>query len=284
MNSLSQFQGDLFQQILSSRHAKRAFLRPSKESNGRSHTRASSLPLVPPDDLISQVLRNSALGTPSTKNTQPCGISILKDPILSSLSHHLLQKFDAEPSPSFDKSEYENRPENPTLSHFDERVASYGRELFAWKGIDRVNEQHRKEHDRENYTFFNAPLVLLLHIPERAVAGTFVDAGLFLQSVLLGFHAYGYGCCPQYALTRFSKTIREFHKVYGVSQKGQMNPLIPDERILVCGISIGVVDPDAKVNHFAPSRKALHDWVEFFGGEDQNGGEEGQNEEKVLDG
>lgn len=231
-------------ELLRTRHAKRAFLKDE------------TIPI----EKIRTILGAAAEGSPSTKNTQPWGVSIVRGQLLEDLRNLLLSKFDAG---ELDNPEYSNRPSNPTVKEFDDKVASYGKELFAWKGIDRYNEAQRNEHERVNYECFGASTLLLLHIPNRAVPGTFIDAGLFLQSVLLGFHAYGYGACPQYSMAKFSKTLKEFHKDRNIK------PLIPEDRILVCGISVGCIDPDAKINSFSPSRVPADAWIDDISADEE---------------
>lgn len=121
----------------------------------------------------------------------------------------------------------------------------------------RADDEARRAHSRENYTFFNANTLLLIHVPSRAVAGTFVDVGAYIQSVMLGFLSYGIGSCPQYALTRYAKTLHE------VKSSSDGLPLLPDDRILVCGMSIGVTDPDAPINTFVPSRKPPSSFIRY---------------------
>eukprot|EP01138_Halocafeteria_seosinensis_P006731 gb/GECG01006884.1/.p1 GENE.gb/GECG01006884.1/~~gb/GECG01006884.1/.p1 ORF type:complete len:257 (+),score=32.57 gb/GECG01006884.1/:1-771(+) len=230
--------GDAFLELLCRRHSKRGFRR--------------DIPV--PQEMIRRVLSAAGQGTPSTKNTQPWGVSVVTGDLLDSLRGVLLEKFDNHVE---EESEYQNRPVDPTLPEFDDKVATYGRELFTFKGLARDDAEERRNHERRNFSFFEAPLLILLHVPDRAVAGTFVDAGLFLQSVLLGFHAHGYGCCPQYSLTRYSRTLKDFHKNKGIK------PLLPDDRILVCGISIGAVDSNEPINQFVLSRDLIENWVTF---------------------
>lgn len=230
--------GDQFINFLSSRHSKRSF-HPDIEIS---------------DDIIKKVLSSAAEGTPSTQNTQPWGVTVVKGKHLHSLRDLLLYKYDHN---DFGEAEYENRPSNPSLEDFDEKTQQYGKELFEFKGIDRNNEEQRKLHRRENFTFFNAPLLLLIHIPDRAVSGTFLDIGAFIQSISLGFLSYGIGSCPQYSLTSYSDTFRNYYNENG-------DPLLPSKRILACGMSIGYPVLEDKINSFIPSRQPFEKWAKWF--------------------
>jgi nitroreductase len=85
---------------------------------------------------------------------------------------------------------------------------------------------------------------MILHLPQNAEAGTFLEMGLFLQNVLLGLVASGLGSCPQYSVAGYADTIR--------AQLG-----LRLDRLIVCGLSVGYPDPEAPINRFFPQRAPL---------------------------
>lgn len=208
--------------LMSARHSKRAFL---KEPVPRA--------------TVETVLAAASFA-PSSKNSQPWGVVALEGVARDELSRRLCEKFDRG---EVDGAEYRYGPE-PSPPWYDRHARALGYALFELKGIDRRDLAARREHDRQNFLFFGAPLLLLLHVPSDAERGTFLDLGLFLGNVILGFESLGYGSCPQASLTRYSATIRSFAG-------------LPPDRIFVCGLAVGRPDPGEKVNTFAPAREPV---------------------------
>ena len=139
---------------------------------------------------------------------------------------------------------------DPWPDGFLDRARECGYGLFALKGIDRKDRVARRAHDRENFTFFGAPLTMIFHLSAPAERGMFLDMGLFLQNVMLGLWAHGIGSCPQFSLTSYSDTIR--------AQLGL------EGRLIVCGLSAGYPDPDALVNTYVPPRLSLDAYVRWM--------------------
>ena len=129
-----------------------------------------------------------------------------------------------------------------------ERAQRAGIELFAAKGIGRDDAAARRTHDRDNLRFYGAPVAVIFHIPGNAVAGTFLDMGMFLQNVMLGLVSFGLGSCPQYSVAGYGFAILE--------ELG-----LPTDRVVVCGLSVGYPDPEAPVNRFFPARAPLQEYT-----------------------
>ena len=91
---------------------------------------------------------------------------------------------------------------------------------------------------------------MILHLPAGAERGNFLDAGMFLQNLMLALTAQGLGSCPQYSVAGYADVIRA---TLGLSA----------DRWIVCGLSIGHPDPAAVVNTFVPERLPLVDFVDW---------------------
>ena len=122
--------------------------------------------------------------------------------------------------------------------------------MFELKGIARDDVPARKAHGRENFTFFGAPIHMILHLPAGAERGNFLDAGMFLQNLMHALTVQGLGSCPQYSVAGYADVIR--------ATLG-----LPADRWSVCGLSIGDPDPAAVVNAFVPERLSLVDFVDW---------------------
>jgi nitroreductase len=209
------------------------------------HSMRAFLPTPVPREVVAQVLQAAAYA-PSSKNTQPWQVVVLTGSAQAALSATICALFDQGIS---EEPDYVYTPD-PWPEGFLERARECGYGLFALKGIDRKDRAARQAHDRENFTFFGAPLTMILHLANPAERGMFLDMGLFLQNVMLGLWAHGIGSCPQFSLTSYSDTIREQLGLEG--------------RLIVCGLSAGYPDPNALVNTYVPPRLPLENYVRWM--------------------
>ena len=102
----------------------------------------------------------------------------------------------------------------------------------------------------ENYNFFGAPHVAIIHTDEPLGIYGAVDCGAYVGNFMLAAQALGLGTIPQAALARHSGLIRRHFK-------------LADDRKVVCGISFGFADHAHKVNSYRTSRASVADTVTF---------------------
>jgi nitroreductase len=211
-----------------------SFASPTLELIRSRHSMRAFLPTPVPREIVAQVLQAAAQ------------VVVLTGAAQAQLSAQICARFDQgiEESP-----DYVYTPD-PWPHGFLDRARECGYGLFALKGIDRKDRVARRAHDRENFTFFGAPLTMIFHLSAPAERGMFLDMGLFLQNVMLGLWAHGIGSCPQFSLTSYSDTIR--------AQLGL------EGRLIVCGLSAGYPDPDALVNTYVPPRLSLDAYVRWM--------------------
>jgi nitroreductase len=183
---------------------------------------------------------------PSGKNTQPWKVTVVSDKARDGLSAALCAAFDAgeKPQPDYEYSLL------PSPDEWTERARACGYALFELKGIGRRDMEARKAHGRENFTFFGAPVQLIFHLPAGAERGNFLDMGMFMQNVMLGLVAHGLGSCPQFSVAGYSAVVRE---CLGLGS----------DRWVVAGMSVGLLDAEARVNTFVPERLPLEDFVDW---------------------
>lgn len=192
---------------------------------------------------MERVLR-AAAQAPSSKNSQPWGVVAASGVTRTELSRRMCEKFDRG---EFETPDYSYSP-SPSPEWYDRHAKALGYALFDLKGIDWRDAVARRAHDRQNYLFFGAPLVLFFHLPQNAERGNFLDMGMFLQNVMVGLVSLGLGSCPQASVTRYSDTIRSVLGIGG-------------DRWIVCGLAVGWPDPEAKVNTFVPPRVDLETFL-----------------------
>jgi nitroreductase len=81
--------------------------------------------------------------------------------------------------------------------------------------------------------------------------GSWLDFGMFLENVMVAARGRGLDTCPQAAFTPFHRLIAE---AIG----------IPDDQQLVCGMSLGVRDPDAIENTLVTEREPVASFARFL--------------------
>lgn len=91
----------------------------------------------------------------------------------------------------------------------------------------------------------NAPAILFVTIPKQTPDWAILDAGAFMQSLLLAATAKGLGSIPTYNSVRYPQVVRQ---VLG----------IPETERLLVGVELGY-ESSAKVNAFRAQRPDLSD-------------------------
>jgi nitroreductase len=136
------------------------------------------------------------------------------------------------------------------LGVYLERRRESGFQLYNTLGIPRGDKLAYAKQALENYNFFGAPHVAIIHTTEPLGVYGAVDCGAYVGNFMLAAQALGLGTIPQAALARHSGLIRSHFN-------------LGDDRRVVCGISFGYADHAHKVNGYRTSRAALADTVTF---------------------
>jgi nitroreductase len=181
---------------------------------------------------------------PSSKNTQPWRLFLLRGPPLDDLRTDYLAAFDS------------GRPRQPPYRYSPEtlpepwmaRARAVGIGIFQHKGIGRDDAEKRRAHDRENFRFFGAQQVFFLATQESAFSyGTFLDCGFVLDNLMLGLASVGLGSCPQFSAMAYPDLLRKH---------------IPgsEEALFIAGLPFGRPKPGSHVNAFQPPRLPIDEW------------------------
>jgi nitroreductase len=133
---------------------------------------------------------------------------------------------------------------------YKERQYGSAQALYDAVGIERKDKVRRHEQFMRNFTFFDAPHVAFLFLPEPFGLREAADLGMYAQTLMLGLAANGLGSCPQTALSFQADFIRE---TLGIDASNK----------LMFGLSFGVPDSEAEVNRCATDRATLADCVHF---------------------
>jgi nitroreductase len=198
-----------------------------------------------PKSLLQQVIATAAQA-PSNSNTQPWHLHVLAGEALATLSAALRQACEDGSAPAFS-----HFPDS-LPAHMAAHQADFGSRYYATLGIDRADTAARNAQTVRNYDFFGAPVGLVLTTHRGLRAHSWMDCGLFLQSLMLAAQAQGLATCPQVSFARFDELI------------GQHLALPADEQV-ICGVSLGYAMADAALNQMDLPRRAVDDLALFHG-------------------
>lgn len=126
-----------------------------------------------------------------------------------------------------------------------------GEAMYAALGVPREDKAGRLAQFAMNFRAFDAPVLMLIHLPRYMGPPQWADTGMWLQTVMLLLREAGLDSCAQEAWAVFQKQIRACVP-------------IPEDHILFCGMAIGHADGDAPVNRFPVPRADLADVVTFL--------------------
>jgi nitroreductase len=126
-----------------------------------------------------------------------------------------------------------------------------GFQLYNTLGIPRGDRAGYQRQAMENFRLFGAPHVAIITTEEALDVYGAVDCGGFVSTFLLAAQAMGVATVAQAALARYAPFVRRHFE-------------IPDDRLLVCGISFGYGDHDHLVNSYRTSRAPLTETVRWM--------------------
>ncbi len=210
----------------------------------RKSVRAFRLDPVPKQHLVE--ILDAARAAPSNFNSQPWRAYVLTGEAKRALGDTLLQAHVAQTVPLFSPFPQANPPECAA------RVDDFGRRLYASVGVDRADMAGRARVSGRNFVFFDAPVGMIFTIHAALTKHSWLDFGLFLQTLMLAAQVRGLSTCPQVSFVRFQSIIAEQLK------------LGPDE-LVTCGMSCGYADEEAAVNRLNMPREPVDGFTRWLG-------------------
>lgn len=132
-----------------------------------------------------------------------------------------------------------------------ERRRESGFQLYNTLGIPRGDKAAYARQALENFNFFGAPHVAIVHTDEALGVYGAIDCGGYVTSFMLAARALGVATIPQAALAFHSDVVRAHFS-------------LADDRRVVCGISFGYPDRAHKANGYRTTRAKIADAARFF--------------------
>lgn len=164
-------------------------------SGRRSVRRFLSDPVSP--EVLRDILQTAARAA-SGVNMQPWLVHVVTGETRARLSRVVSAAAEADET----SLEYSYLPEaipEPYLS----RRRKLGFDLYALQGIAREDRPARKAAMLRNYDFFGAPVGLFFTLDRSMTCGSWLDCGMYMQSVMIVARAHGLETCPQQAWCDF---------------------------------------------------------------------------------
>ncbi|NLB63596.1 MAG: hypothetical protein GX801_05740 [Fibrobacter sp.] len=196
-----------------------------------------------PMEEIERIVRTAGQA-PSSKNTQPWKLFLVRGQAMEAMRNDFLQGFDEgmKPHPDFAYSP------NPLPAPSLKLARECGIGIFQHKGIGREDKDKRHLHNRENFAFFGAPHIFVLGVDkDNFTHGTVMDCGFVLNNIMNLLTAQGYGSCPQYTPAAYPDLLRKH---------------IPNSEniLMITGLPFGTPKKDSHVNKYQPARLPIEEW------------------------
>jgi nitroreductase len=206
------------------------------------------LPTPVPRETIEQILQVAARA-PSGTNTQPWQVHVLTGAALQRLSGRVLAAFDDPEERARHAEDYAYYP-TEWISPYIDRRRKVGWDLYSLLGIGKTDKDRMHAQHARNYRFFDAPVGLIFSIDRVMQQGSWLDYGMFLQSVMVAARGRGLDTCAQAAFTQFHRLIAE-------------ELALPASQAVVCGMALGWADPAAIENTLVTEREPVAAFTHF---------------------
>ena len=206
------------------------------------HSTRSFLPTPVPFNLLHDAL-SLAQNTPSNSNLQPWRIKVVTDDALSRLSDALISAVTAGLQPST----------APIPEYYRHYRSALGKQLYGPDGYDiaRSDKEAMEKARRRNYTFFGAPVGIIICMDSSLVEIDILSVGMYVQSLCLLLAERGLGICCEASIAGYPEVVRE---VLGIG--GDM--------LVLSGMAVGYEDESHKLNKLRAERDGWRECVEFI--------------------
>ncbi len=227
---------------------------PCRDADEAIATRQSIRAFLPDKpvsrETVEAILRLAARA-PSGTNIQPWKVHVLAGERKAELTRRILAAFDDPEQAKQHTREYAYYPEK-WVSPYVDRRRKIGWDMYGLLGIGKGDFAKTHAQHGRNYAFFDAPVGMMITMDRIMERGSLIDVGMFLENLMIAARARGLDTCPQAAFLEYHRIIAE---VVG----------IPDNEMLICGMSLGYADPSATINTLVTEREPVEGFARFQG-------------------
>ncbi len=211
----------------------------------RKATRAF-LPLEVNKEKISRIL-DAARHAPSGTNTQPWQVAVVTGEKRRRLGHLMETAFRIGQAGTM---EFQYYPET-WEGIYKARRRACGLQMYSTLNISREEKQRQLDQWAANYRAFDAPVMMFFFIDPILEAGSYLDYGMFIQSIMLMALEEGLATCPQAALGEYPAIVKQ---ELGYSE----------EIKLLVGLAMGYEDKSHIINSYRTPRESVEQFTRFF--------------------
>ena len=201
-----------------------------------------------PKDTIEKILQASQRA-PSGTNTQPWHVYVCAGAVRQAISDDVLALARAGKGAKYEDFEY--YPSTWNDVHRDRR-RGVGWSLYSLVGVAKGDREGSARQSARNFLFFDAPVGLFVTVDSYLTRGSWADAGMYLQTIMLAAREFGLDTCPQAAWIPYQKPV---FRHLG----------IPGDQALVSGMALGFADHSKIENTLVSDREALANVAHFHG-------------------
>lgn len=195
---------------------------------------------------IESILEAAAC-SPSGTNTQPWRVVVLTGNAKQQMQAALEGAFRSGQQQAMEVTYYPLTWQSPYL----DRRRACGLQMYGTLGIKREDKQRQQDQWAANYRAFDAPVMLLFYIDKVMETGSYMDYGMFLQSIMLAAESEGLATCPQASLAEYPDVVKSLlHS--------------SDNERLICGMALGYEDKSALVNSYRTPREPVSAFTTFY--------------------
>lgn len=197
--------------------------------------------------VIERIL-DKARWAPSGTNTQPWEVVVTMGEAKREICRAMEEAYLAGQPAKMDYAYYPSSWTEP----FQGRRVSCGRALYKAIGIEKGDAKGRRTQWARNYRAFDAPVALFFFLDRHLETGSFLDYGLFIQSIMLMAAEEGLATCSQASLADYPDLARSRLKV-------------DQHKLLICGMALGYEDSQAPINNYRTTREEVAKFTRFVG-------------------
>ena len=198
-----------------------------------------------PFETIRALLEIASLA-PSGTNIQPWKVHVVTGATRERLEREVLAHRETGPDDTKPEFARTSKRKEPYLS----RMRALGKDMYGRLGIARADEAAGWRQWGRNYSFFDAPVGLIFTIDKDLDSMSFIDIGMFMQTLMLAASDRGLDTCAQGAWKLFWTVTRRVLA-------------IPDDEYIIAGMALGHADTDHPVNGLRASREPLEQIATF---------------------
>lgn len=196
-------------------------------------------------DVVERILA-VASRAPSGSNIQPWKVHVVLGPALERLKQELsAAHFGGVP----EGREYDYYP-TVWRSPYLERRRKVGWDLYRLTGVARGDREGSLRQHGRNYAFFGAPVGMVFTIDRDLGKGSWLDFGMFLENIMIAARGHGLDTCPQAAIANYPDILR---RRLGIG----------DDQTIICGMALGLADPDEPANRLESEREPVEGFATF---------------------